>query len=228
MTSALLTDFESRRRQIRHYLAIVSSVENGVALGKPTRAQERRLVTLRAGTFLLAYNLIEATTRGALDAIHDQIITERVSFSDLTPSLRTEAVRLFKKHADEAVKYSPSDFSFEFVEVGMSAEIKLSGNVDARYLREIAQCYGFSSETDKQATWGGTDLLTIKTIRNDLAHGARTFEEVGRNYPYPELLRLTRRATFYMRDILNNVAQYLDKKLYLDASTCATIASPIA
>lgn len=215
MTTSFLSDFGDRRRQVHHYLAIVLSVERKTGLGE-SRARERRLLTLRAGTFLLLYNLIEATTRGAIEAIHDRIVTDQVPFGSLTQPLRREVVRRFKLGADPAVNHTMGDFPCEFVAVALDQGIKLAGNVDARYIRELGACYGFSCDTLTEKTWGGADLVTIKTNRNDLAHGEKTFEEVGRDYPSRELLALSRRSMSFMGQILENVRAHLDAKGYLD------------
>jgi len=53
----------------------------------------------------------------------------------------------------------------------LDVEYHFSGNVDARLLKSIAELYGFSILADKARTRDGVDLLTIKTTRNDLAHG---------------------------------------------------------
>lgn len=218
MTASFLGDFDDRRQQVRHYLAVVLSVERGAQLGKTTRAQERRLLTLRAGTFLLAYNLIEATTRGAIDAIHDQIITEKTPLGKLAPALRHETIKRFKQRANPDAAFTVAEFPSEFVSVALDEGVKLSGNVDARYIRELGECYGFSCETEKERTWGGSDLVTIKNNRNALSHGRKTFEEVGRDYPSRELLALTRRSLFYIEGVLQNIATYLGARGYLDTA----------
>jgi hypothetical protein len=215
MTSSFLSDFDDRKRQVRHYLAIVLSAERIATAGATSRAHQRRLLTLRAGTFLIVYNLIEATTRGAVEAIHDRITTERVAFSDLTLGLRTEVVRRFKQDADPAVNHTMSDFPSGFVAVALDREVRLSGNVDARFIRTLADCYGFSCATAKDKTWGGADLVTVKSKRNDLAHGLQTFEEVGRDYPARELVAITRRSLSFMGEILKNVETYLTSKAYI-------------
>lgn len=215
--NALITDFEDRRRQVRHYLAIVSGSERAAPAGTATFAQERRLLTLRAGTFLLFYNLIEASTRAAVEAIHDRILTDQETFDRLIPCLRKEAVRRFKKHAKVDLYHGllPS-FPSAFVAVAMTESTDFSGNVDARIIRELGVTYGFSCVVP-QETWNGADLVTIKGVRNDLSHGRKTFEEVGRDYPSTELIAMSRRALPYMRYILENVSQYLTEKHYLEA-----------
>jgi hypothetical protein len=214
--SALIADFEDRRRQVRHYLAIVLASERTAPAGTATFAQERRLLTLRAGTFLLFYNLIEASIRAAVDAIHDRILTDQETFDRLIPSLRKESVKRFKKHARAELHHGllPS-FTSAFVAVAMTEGVDFSGNVDAKIIRELSLTYGFSSITPPE-TWGGSDLLTIKGVRNDLSHGRKTFEEVGRDYPATELLAISRRALPYIRCILENVSEYLDQKRYIE------------
>ncbi len=208
MTQPLIEDFEDRRRQVRHYLAIVLGAERATLLGTATTAQERRLLTLRAGTFLLLYNLIEASTRGAIDVIHDRIITEQTPFERLIPCIRKESVKRFKKHAKPTSHEGLlPGFPAAFVAVAMAESADFAGNVDI---------YGFPCETDKDVTRDGVDLLTIKNIRNDLGHGRKTFEEVGRDYPATELLAISRRALPYMRTILTNISDYLDARGYIE------------
>jgi hypothetical protein len=216
MSPPLIEEYEDRRRQVRHYLAIVIAAEKAAAR-TTSAAHQRRLLTLRAGTFLLLYNLVESSLRSGVDSIHDNIMTHRAPFERLIPCLRKEAVARFKKHANPALHATllPA-FPTSFVAVGMAESLDFSGNVDARLIRELAQTYGFSS-TAPSETWGGSDLLTIKSIRNDLAHGKKSFEEVGRDYPANELLKISRRSTSFVRAILNNILLYLDDKDYLVA-----------
>lgn len=218
MTAGFISDFDDRKRQVRHYLGIVISAERRASLGKTTRAQERRLLTLRAGTFLVLYNLVEATTRGAVQAIHDQITTEQVPFGILTIGLRTEVVRWFKQGANPAVNHTMDNLPSRFVAIALDQEIRFSGNVDARYIRKLGSCYGFSCETGGKGR-GGTDLVIIKDKRNNLAHGLQTFEEVGRDYTARDLRELARRSLSFMDEILKNISAYLEERRYLESST---------
>jgi hypothetical protein len=174
---------------------------------------------------------MEATTRGAIEAIHDNVIAKNVAFDSLCLPLRKEVIGRFKKGADPAINHTMDDFPSEFVTIALSIDggIKIAGSVDARSIRELASRYGFSCNVEKEVR-GGVDLLSVKTIRNDLAHGHKTFEEVGRNYTVHELILLSRRTMKYMTCILKNVADYIDNQEYLDeaCSTCNFMAPPIA
>lgn len=218
MTQPLLHDFEDRKRQVRHYLAVVMKAERTARIGTATSAENGRLLILRAGTFLVLYNLIEATTRGAIEAIHDKITTQAVPFGSLTITLRGEVVNRFKRGsgANSAKLHTMADFPSAFVAVTLAQGIDLSGNVDAKAIRELGSCYGFSCITENSRTRDGSDLVTIKQNRNDLAHGRKTFEEVGRDHTSTELILLSRRAMRYMGEIAMNVSLYLDNEDYLD------------
>jgi hypothetical protein len=165
---------------------------------------------------LVLYNLIEASTRGAIEAIHDKITTSEAPFPLLVLCLRKELIRLFKIDADPSKDHTLDDFPSAFVAIALAEGAKLSGNVDAKAIRELGVRYGFSSNTSTPVTRDGSDLLTIKANRNDLAHGRKTFEEIGRDYTLTELLLLARRSMRYMDEILRNVIAYLDDELYLE------------
>ncbi|MDJ0636882.1 MAG: MAE_28990/MAE_18760 family HEPN-like nuclease, partial [Xenococcaceae cyanobacterium MO_188.B29] len=90
-----------------------------------------------------------------------------------------------------------------------------SGNIDARKIKQTAEIYGFSYKTDPKKTQDGYDLLKIKTNRNDLAHGFKSFEEVGRDASADELLQIKKRVICYLREILQNIETYISKQEYL-------------
>jgi len=171
-------------------------------------------MTLRGGTFLLLYNLVEASMRGAVEAIHDEITITSTPFDKLSDSLRREVVRLFKNTADPQM-YATKDVPAEFVSLALSYSVKMSGSVDAKSIRSFGKIYGFSCQTDHAKTSGGADLLSIKSNRNDLAHGLKTFEEVGRNYTARDLIDITRRSTQFMSEILANIDTFLEKAAYV-------------
>jgi len=102
------------------------------------------------------------------------------------------------------------------VAISLDVEDHFSGNVDARRVREIGALYGFSTDTDKSRTRAGADLLTIKNVRNDLAHGQKTYDEVGRDYTFKELLEISCRSSAYVKAILDNIAVYLDGDGFLE------------
>ncbi len=92
-----------------------------------------------------------------------------------------------------------------------------SGNVDAREIRKLSTSYGFSTTTPPE-TRDGIDLLSIKTNRNNLAHGFESFNDVGKETTAENLIAISERVIKYLRQILNNIDEYLVNKEYIDST----------
>ncbi|WP_375515155.1 MAE_28990/MAE_18760 family HEPN-like nuclease, partial [uncultured Nostoc sp.] len=103
----------------------------------------------------------------------------------------------------------------DIIQSGFNRDDLFSGNVDAKEIKIIAKLYGFSVITDKD-TRDGIDLLSIKKNRNDLAHGVMSFKEVGQNTSAENLVEISERVTKYLRQILENIDEYLVNQQYLD------------
>jgi hypothetical protein len=69
MSHAFIHDLSDRKRQVRHYMLIVASEERSAKFGALGRVQEVDYLPF-AGGFLILYNLIEATIRGAIEAVY--------------------------------------------------------------------------------------------------------------------------------------------------------------
>jgi hypothetical protein len=54
--------------------------------------------------------------------------------------------------------------------------------------------------------------------RNDLAHGNKSFAEVGQKVSIEDLLKVKEEVIEYLQQILQNIQDYLDKQEYLDKS----------
>lgn len=113
----------------------------------------------------------------------------------------------------------------ELVAASLSIEDHFNGNVDARLVRKIADCYMFSADTDKKITRDGSMLLTVKNTRNDLAHGLKSYNEIGRQYPARDLLDMSLRSAAYIEQILANITEYLDNKMYFQTNHVANVAA---
>jgi hypothetical protein len=217
-------EFVERSKHVRRYLAVVSRVELEQKNRQIQKVSEDRLNVLRAGTFLILYNLIEAAARTAVAAIHDEMKVKAVPFAELRRSIRREVIKGFKRRGDPDTHQDMTDVPLELVTAALDVEDHFSGNVDARRFRDIAKVYGFSDSTDKKRTHDGAPLLTIKNIRNDLAHGLKTFEEVGRNYPIKLLLDISIRSGAYTSGLLGNIASYLDAEEFRESKVAPVAA----
>jgi hypothetical protein len=174
--------------------------------------------TLKASGFLLLYNLVEATMRNSIEAIFDELRSEGVSYDQISPKLKKIVLKNLKKRNPDKIFLSITAISLDIITAGFDKQDLFSGNIDGMKIRDTATEYGFSHSTDYAKTGHGSDLVTIKTNRNDLAHGFKSFAEVGRDKTADDLLEIKSKVTKYLKQILQNIEQYLSNKEYLDVS----------
>lgn len=231
MTSGLFQDFNERSREVSKYFIFLKSLEQGTTKlsmeGKGGNPKIREIdpdliKTLKASGFLLLYNLVEATMRNAIEAIFDELRGKGVSYDEIRPELKKIVLKNLKKRNPDKIYSSITAISLDIITAGFDKEDLFSGNLDGRKIRDTATEYGFSHSTDYAKTGDGSDLVIIKTNRNDLAHGVKSFEEVGRDKTADDLLKIKNKIVRYLKQILQNIEQYLYNKDYLDLSTGGT------
>jgi hypothetical protein len=175
---------------------------------------------LKASGFLLLYNLVEATMRNAIEAIFDELQNQGVSYDQIRPELKKIVLKNLKKRdPNEIFSSITTTISIDIIKAGFKKEDIFSGNLDSRKIRKTATEYGFSYLTNHSKTTNGSDLLTIKKNRNDLAHGSKSFAEIGKDQTVDDLLKIQYKTIRYLRKILENIEQYLLNRDYLDSST---------
>jgi hypothetical protein len=226
MKSTLFENFEERCQEVRSYFLFLKNLEHGSIQLNIVKAKNQNqkkindnlLTTLKATGFLLLYNLIESTMTNAIEAIFDELKRNNVCFDDLRDELKKIIIDNIKdkdnKSTDNLLA-DIQDISVDIISASFNKNRLFSGNVDAKKIKDIASKYGFSCTTNKRKTRDGIDLLKVKTNRNDLAHGFKSFQDVGKIYFEDDLLEIEKRVTSYLREILRNIESYLSNQEYL-------------
>jgi hypothetical protein len=218
----LKNDLKKRYR----YFLFLKNLEHGsirLSLGNQNHNKIKNIdsnleKTLKATGFLLLYNLIESTMRNAIETIFDDFQNKNVSFDEVRDEIKTIIIQNFKNKSNDNLIQVINNISVDIIFAGFDKKKTFSGNIDARKIRETGKTYGFSCQTNNIKTRDGNDLLNVKTNRNDLAHGFKSFEEVGREASAEELLKIKKRVIAYLRQILENIEDYIDKQEYLKSS----------
>lgn len=222
MTSNLFQDFDERSKEVSKYFILIKNLEQGsikLAMGnnydKIKKIDNNRLETLRATGFLLLYNLVESTMRNGIERIFEELETQNISFDALKNEVKKIIIDNFKKnYSTDKLLNTINNISLDIISKTFDKQKLFSGNIDARKIKDTAKQYGFSCKTNARKTQNGSDLLTVKTNRNDLAHGFKSFEEVGRDATADDLLEIKNRVIAYLRDILKNIETYLSNQDY--------------
>lgn len=215
---SILEEFEKRIWEIDACLLFLDQMDQGkVAFcmdpenpAQPDPVQIPDLVkTFKATLFLMLYNLMESTVTNAVEAIFDELEQKAVAFDQCSDQIRMVVLKNLKQHNAEKLYGLVREIAVDIVTKTFESKNVVSGNVDARKIAEIARKYGFNSPTSR-----GDRLLTIKTQRNDLAHGAKSFSEVGRSYSMKDIAALKDDVVTYLREMINHVGAYLDGQHY--------------
>ncbi|MFN7517406.1 MAG: MAE_28990/MAE_18760 family HEPN-like nuclease [Dolichospermum sp.] len=218
-----LEDFDERANDVSNYLCFLRDLEREKILlshdGVISKIDTELDKSLKATGFLLLYNLVESTMRNAIQSIFDEMSEKGVAFIQLKKEIKKIILQNVKKNVQESgvndVVEKIENIFNDIIQSGFNQDKLFSGNVDAKEIKRIAKQYGFSAQTDID-TRDGSDLLSIKEHRNDLAHGVMSFKDVGRNTSAKNLVEISERVIKYLRQILENIDDYLRNKEYLD------------
>lgn len=191
---AVQADFAVRAQEVTRCFQFLREFHEGRVsflvgpAGNPalqTADQAALFKTLKANGFLLLYNLVESTLKNGIEAIFDELKSRGVSFDACRNEVRKIALHNLRKQNVDKILPSLSSISVYVVVATFRKDDLFSGNVDARRVREVAEEYGFTNPKRKS-----DELLTVKTNRNDLAHGVKSFADVGRDYDVDRLEKI--------------------------------------
>ncbi|MCW6052557.1 hypothetical protein K4039_21395 [Lyngbya sp. CCAP 1446/10] len=226
--NTVLLDFNTRANEVNDYfifleglikqttkLAVADSAGNDTIQSLNSELAK----TLKANGFLLLYNLVESTMRNAIEAIFDELKAQAISFDRLKPEIKMIVLQNLKNRSPKKIHLQINQISTDIITATFEREELFSGNVDAKLIKEIAEKYGFSCKTKAEQTKNGQNLVVVKRNRNDLAHGVKSFEDVGRDKSIQQLLEIKNEVIEYLRQILENIKTYLDNQEYLEVNT---------
>lgn len=216
-------EYNKRLKEVSLYLETIKLLDNGdcsiickdINGGTTEQIIDGELAKImKANGFLLLYNLIEATIRNSISAILNSISTDKLTFKLLSDNLKklwinqeinkTKDISKFKDKVFELSEKILNDKLLEF----SSECVNISGNIDAKKIREIAKKFGYLEPKD------GRGLQTIKDKRNQLAHGEFTFSDIGKNFTSSDLIDYKSEVVTFIENVLNNVETYINAKGY--------------
>lgn len=245
LTDELLTE---RYGEVAAYLDFLKlAVERRATLsvkdGEQTLLLSLELThTLKANVVLLLYSAAEATLIQLLDEIHDAIGNNCQSTDVLNGDLLRLVLKTIKndRKAELIKSVAPlhqSLFAYWISDWKSRAAAKdkrgdgISGSVDGLVFYRQLKKFGVIAETPddkppKHLT--NSALQVVKNKRNQLAHGEKSFTDLGRELSV-ESLEADFLAVFEtLRKIATEVEQYLREQRYLAQPPAQAAAAPSA
>lgn len=197
---------------------------------------------LKSNSILLFYNLIEGTISSLMNEFFGTLNSDPNPYKNLQLPIKKIWLRYkhrsfsvgVKKNdeyilstiesiLDEIVSISPKTISdaesgsriihnYDAYCSETSAN-DISGNLDARKIRELFSTYGLPVVTRTCDS-----MVKIKNKRNSLAHGNETFTQVGSSFTIEDLYKMKIEITIFLDYLLNETENYLNSKSYKIAS----------
>lgn len=231
---AVVADFEQRVTEVSEYLRMLKALDRSDAVihsqskasHKTTPVEDDWRKVSKATVYLLIYNLVEAAIRSAFGELYETIASEGRSLQSVSEEIRdawvlSEHRKLTRETAspenyrEAASRMVLAALDREVVRLE-SSRLPVSGNLDADNIRRVCHDHGVGVRVHRAAK-GGIDLKIVKDQRNALAHGDRTFSEVGRDVTVEDLVRTARQAEIFVRGILKNVETHIAGNCYARA-----------
>lgn len=226
----LIDEFNQRVTDVKAFYEVLQFID-GVETykNKPiedTNTSKSLLLTrnmqqcLRAETIIVLYNLIESTFSNCIFFVYDNIKDEKLHYENLTSELRKVWFREkihSKLSLDNARKISQNiadTLTSEFIEF-KELPSDISGNLDLRKIIFLSQEIGikFGKIPDLKRT--GDVFLSIKSKRNDLAHGNKSFSTVGSLLTYNELEEYKERTLSFLSFLIHKFQVFVSQKKFL-------------
>ena len=172
---------------------------------------------VKANIFVMLYNKVEFFFREFIFSIYDDIHDQEVSFFELKPYIQNIiSSYLFPKNINTAQKHQTLRNLFEdkFKYYKPEKTDIANGNVDGEMFIDIFKEYQISNI--QFYFQGKIKLYTLKTIRNQLAHGEKDFSEIGLTYSCEDLRLCKEDIKRVFLDIQDKLEISLNNRFYLN------------
>jgi len=227
--SPLQDRLAERDREMEVYLRFLALLDENPTLKVSRRRRsvdERVIKILKANTFLLIYNFVEASIRDAFRVLYSAMSTDGCRVRSVSERLRHLWVdaavhRVMPQSANQdtyrAVTRQLVADAVRNVSTAFNVEqLRFGGNLDAAQIRKTCCDHGVSVRTHRNAR-GGEKLVLVKSRRNDLAHGNLSFSECGRDYTVAQLVEIRRETVLFVRGVLQSVERYVSRRGFRSA-----------
>lgn len=227
-------EFDRRLIEIATYFEILESIEMDkprltsfdlkIEKQKEILFDSNKINIFRASAILLLYNLVESTIYNSVVSIFDEISTQKLKYFEATEDIRKYWLNNVYKH-DEKIKKETVINSFINIANQIfndtmllaSNQIEYGGSLDADKIFKTANSLKIDIkqvyQTYRKEVHGET-LEDIKKKRNWLAHGEKTFAQIGQDYSFSTLENLRKYVIEFLENYINCVENYIFSKHY--------------
>lgn len=181
------------------------------------------LIFLKANSFIVLYNLVEASIKNLILSIYDEISMQSLNYSEVCNDLKNIWINLnykelgqtttnYDQHKEKAKKIIDSIIEEKKIEFG--DQVNIGGNADLKHIKTLFNSHGLTIPWISAESVGG-GLLEIKNKRNNIAHGKISFIEAGRDSSSEDLCRYKDEVISFLKKLEKEVVKYIEDESYL-------------
>jgi len=174
---------------------------------------------LHSNTLLMLYNMVESTVVGGILEIYDAVMSQGCSYRFVSSKIKDIWFEFkfrqvydpnahhnsYKKKASQIIDDILNDKIIEFDRRAINAE----GNLTAQIIRNICDAHGIYFVAPPESR-GGVKIDDVTALRNDLAHGAKSFVECGRDFTLSDLRNISNEIEMFLGGFLEGTKEYYD------------------
>lgn len=223
ITSDLRERFDDIQTVYRH----LELMQNGNVRYEEDFTEQIDVITCtKAGIVLMLYNAVESIITKCIARIHQALIDDCLCFDDCNDAIQKliivyyENAKSKSSNIHDQVPYiialhnylkGHSTFSLSHDELSKYYTL-YSGNLDAKEVRGVLKQYGIA--TDDNGELQVSELQSIKKYRNQLAHGEKSFHEIGVAITIQQVDQMIQKTQAFLNAVINTVSRYITNQQY--------------
>lgn len=204
--------FIERKVELNSFNTFLISVENN-----PTCSSQ--LPIFKSQVILMLYNLVEGTVNKAITTIFDTVSDANLKQTDLSDHLQKIWLKHLLLNIDDSGQHESRITNVnKFVNDNVIIELDEfrqnnksyfgAGSLDSKKIKGIFKKFSIDISVAE------FKLQEIKTERNFLAHGEKSFTEIGQNKTVSELAVNTQKVINYLENFIQEVLSYLQEERF--------------
>lgn len=212
--------YDDRKQEIEFYYSLMIDIEkNNGNINTVDNARFLRI--LKSNFLLMLYNLVEACVISGMMEIYEKLKNNGYNYGDLIDEIRIlwSNRRIGQLYSSAGGRAAYENAVQEIINQVITNQpilldrqaLPVGGNFDARMIKELCDKHRIryvASDDDGC-------LRTVKTKRNNLAHGDESFGDCARDMTLNDLEHIKDEVLCFIKGILDGMKDYYDNQQYL-------------
>lgn len=234
-------EFNKRVAEINSFYEILSIIELENPCISANKIEDESIVEvelqinsskvdkLRSTTYLLLYNLIESTVFNSITSIFDEISDKGLTYFDIIKDVQKYWLNNLYKHDDKKKKETIIETIMSVAiqifnnKISLASnEINYGGSLDAKTIFATAKSMKIDIGNVRRIydeNKHGQILMEIKQKRNWLAHGEKSFIEIGSTSSFIQLEDAKNNVFAFLSEFISAVEYYIANQQYKEQSS---------